>query len=453
MSSSSTRSVLVTTVDRPVSEVGEHALAAMLSLTVRRLADYEPSLSAIIGSDIASEDALIVGTGNFIFDAKVAAALGIPLLLDAPEGPARDLAREQIEEIGAFIVDADSAILTEDVHAASAKAAPVVGPETFEAWLLEKAAAGSARIVLPEGDDDRILQAAHQLLARDIANLTILGEPSAIAARAEELGLDLAKAELVNHLRDERREAYAEEFARLRAKKGLTLEQAREQLTDVSYFATMMVHLGDADGMVSGASHPTSATLKPAFQIVKTAPGSSLVSSVFLMVLPGRVWAFGDCAVNPNPTAEQVAEIAVASARTAAQFDIDPRVAILSYSTGASGAGPDVDKATEAVRLAQEAAPGLAVDGPVQFDASVDEGVARKKMPGSSVAGRATVFCFPDLEAGNIGYKIAQRTAGALAVGPILQGLNKPINDLSRGATVSDIVNTVAITAIQAEEA
>ena len=221
-------------------------------------------------------------------------------------------------------------------------------------------------------------------------------------------------------------------------------------MKDISYFGTMMVHKGIADGMVSGAAHTTAHTIKPSFQIIKTVPGASVVSSIFLMVMRDRLWAFGDCAVNPNPTAEQLGEIAAVSAKTASQFGIDPKVAMLSYSTGTSGSGPDVDRAVEAVAAAKKADPELIVDGPLQFDAACDPGVGKKKAPESPVAGQATVFIFPDLEAGNAGYKIAQRTGDALAIGPVLQGLNKPVNDLSRGATVPDIVNTVAITAIQA---
>lgn len=223
-------------------------------------------------------------------------------------------------------------------------------------------------------------------------------------------------------------------------------------MQDVSYFGTMLVHTGEADGMVSGAAHTTAHTIRPSFQIIKTKPGTSVVSSIFLMAMRGRLWAFGDCAVNPNPTAEQIGEIAVSSAETAAAFGIDPKVAILSYSTGTSGAGPDVDRAVAATAKAKELAPDTLIDGPLQFDAAVDPGVAAKKAPQSPVAGQATVMIFPDLEAGNIGYKTAQRTGGALAIGPILQGLNKPVNDLSRGATVPDIINTIAITAIQAGE-
>ena len=326
-----------------------------------------------------------------------------------------------------------------------------VTPLAFQADLIERARADRKRIVLPEPDDDRVLQAAAQVLAAGIADITFVGDADYVAKRAGELGIDLSAAQVVSVDDPAYRERYAEEFARLRAKKGVTLEQAREKVTDVSYFGTMMVHMGDADGMVSGAAHTTAHTIVPSFQIIKTAPGVSVVSSIFLMAMKDRVWAFGDCAVNPNPTPEQLADIAVTSARTAAQFGVTPRVAMLSYSTGTSGSGPDVDVVVEATRLAREKAPELAIEGPIQFDAAVDAAVASKKLPGSEVAGKATVFVFPSLEAGNIGYKAVQRSSGAVAVGPVLQGLNKPVNDLSRGALVEDIVNTVALTAVQAQ--
>ena len=335
------------------------------------------------------------------------------------------------------------------LHAAATPTA--VTPLAFQADLIERARADRKRIVLPEPDDDRVLQAAAQVLAAGIADITFVGDADYVAKRAGELGLDLSAAQVVSVDDPAYLERYAEEFARLRAKKGVTLEQAREKVTDVSYFGTMMVHMGDADGMVSGAAHTTAHTIVPSFQIIKTAPGVSVVSSIFLMAMKDRVWAFGDCAVNPNPTPEQLADIAVTSARTAAQFGVTPRVAMLSYSTGTSGAGPDVDAVVEATRLAREKAPELAIEGPIQFDAAVDAAVASKKLPGSDVAGKATVFVFPSLEAGNIGYKAVQRSSGALAVGPVLQGLNKPVNDLSRGALVEDIVNTVALTAVQAQ--
>ena len=327
----------------------------------------------------------------------------------------------------------------------------VVTPIMFQAELVERSRTNRRTIVLPEPEDDRVLRAADAILRRGIADLVLLGDETTVRARATELGLDITAARVIATNDPELLEKYAEEFARLRAKKGVTLEQAREKVQDVSYFGTMMVHMGDADGMVSGAAHTTAHTIVPSFQIIKTAPGVSVVSSVFLMLMKDRVWAFGDCAVNPNPTPEQLADIAVTSARTAAQFGVDPRVAMLSYSTGSSGSGPDVDAVVEATRLAREKAPELAIEGPIQFDAAVDSAVAEKKLPGSEVAGRATVFVFPSLEAGNIGYKAVQRSSGAVAVGPVLQGLNKPVNDLSRGALVEDIVNTVALTAVQAQ--
>ena len=358
---------------------------------------------------------------------------------------------------GAPAIEADVPVLplplAEDAAATlRATAVPTaVTPLAFQADLIERARADRKRIVLPEPDDDRVLQAAAQVLAAGIADITFVGDADYVAKRAGELGLDLSAAQVVSVNDPAYLERYAEEFARLRAKKGVTLEQAREKVIDVSYFGTMMVHMGDADGMVSGAAHTTAHTIVPSFQIIKTAPGVSVVSSIFLMAMKDRVWAFGDCAVNPNPTAEQLADIAVTSARTAAQFGVTPRVAMLSYSTGTSGAGPDVDVVVEATRLAREKDPELAIEGPIQFDAAVDEAVASKKLPGSQVAGKATVFIFPSLESGNIGYKAVQRSSGAVAVGPVLQGLNKPVNDLSRGALVEDIVNTVALTAVQAQ--
>ena len=399
---------------------------------------------------------------------------GVVLAFDA-EGASAELLTEEIaaarlraEAAAASVVaviltggtpslEVDVPVLTlplgEDAAATLRAAATptAVTPLAFQADLIERARADRKRIVLPEPDDDRVLQAAAQVLAAGIADITFVGDADYVAKRAGELGLDLSAAQVVSVNDPAYLERYAEEFARLRAKKGVTLEQAREKVTDVSYFGTMMVHMGDADGMVSGAAHTTAHTIVPSFQIIKTAPGVSVVSSIFLMAMKDRVWAFGDCAVNPNPTPEQLADIAVTSARTAAQFGVTPRVAMLSYSTGTSGSGPDVDVVVEATRLAREKAPELAIEGPIQFDAAVDAAVASKKLPGSDVAGKATVFVFPSLEAGNIGYKAVQRSSGALAVGPVLQGLNKPVNDLSRGALVEDIVNTVALTAVQAQ--
>lgn len=328
----------------------------------------------------------------------------------------------------------------------------VVTPLMFEYDLLERARQTRKRIVLPEGYDDRVLRAAATLLARDVADLTILGEEIEVRSRAIGLGLDISKAEVLSNHDFVHVARFAEEYQRRRAHKGVTLEQARETVQDVSYFGTMMVELGLADGMVSGAAHTTAHTIRPSFEVIKTKPGVDVVSSVFLMALADRVLVYGDCAIVPDPTAEQLADIAISSAATAAQFGIEPRIAMLSYSTGESGSGADVDKVRRATELVRERAPQLAVEGPIQYDAAADAAVARTKLPESDVAGRATVFIFPDLNTGNNTYKAVQRSSGAVAIGPVLQGLRKPINDLSRGALVQDIVNTVAITAIQAAD-
>ena len=326
-----------------------------------------------------------------------------------------------------------------------------VTPLMFEHQLIDLAVGDRRHIVLPEGDDDRILQAADTLLRRKVADLTILGEPREIQQRAGLLGVDLSAARLLSPIDPELRGRFAAAYHERRKHKGIDLERARDIVIDVSYFGTMMVELGLADGMVSGAAHTTAHTIRPALEVVRTVPDVSVVSSVFFMCLRDQVLVYGDCAVNPDPTAAQLADIALASARTAAAFGVEPRVAMLSYSTGASGSGSDVDKVIEATAMVRERAPDLLVEGPIQYDAAIDAAVARTKLPDSQVAGRATVFIFPDLNTGNNTYKAVQRSAGALAVGPILQGLRKPVNDLSRGALVRDIVNTVAITAIQAQ--
>ncbi|WP_410871963.1 phosphate acetyltransferase [Nocardia sp. A7] len=327
----------------------------------------------------------------------------------------------------------------------------VVTPQMFEYRLIERARADRKRIVLPEGDDDRILRAAGRVLQRKIADLTILGDETSIRARAAELGVDIAAAQVMDPRTSGHLDEFAAEYTELRKHKGMTLERARETMADISYFGTMMVYKGIADGMVSGAAHTTAHTIRPSFEIIKTVPGVSTVSSVFLMCLADRVLAYGDCAVVPDPTSEQLADIAVSSAGTAARFGIEPRVAMLSYSTGASGTGADVDKVRAATELVRERAPELPVEGPIQYDAAIEPTVASTKLPDSEVAGKATVFVFPDLNTGNNTYKAVQRSAGAVAIGPVLQGLRKPVNDLSRGALVADIVNTVAITAIQAQ--
>jgi len=327
-----------------------------------------------------------------------------------------------------------------------------VTPLMFEHQLIDQAVSDRRHIVLPEGEDERILRAADVLLRRGLADLTLLGEPRVINARAATLGVDLDRARLLSPLDGELVERFAEEYHDRRKHKGVDLDDARTIVSDVSYFGTLMVELGLADGMVSGAVHTTAHTIRPAFEIVRTLPQVSVVSSVFFMCLENQVLVYGDCAVNPDPSAEQLADIAISSAATAAAFGIEPRVAMLSYSPGSSGAGTDVEKVSKATALVKERAPELLVDGPLQYDAAIDAAVARTKLPDSTVAGRATVFVFPDLNTGNNTYKAVQRSAGAVAVGPVLQGLRKPVNDLSRGATVRDIVNTVAITAIQAQQ-
>lgn len=446
------KSVLITTVGRTFDGIDIEGLAAETNLNLVKLADQEADVAAIVAAELLTGDTLVQGSGDYNFDADVASALGIPLLIVSACPVAAERAQARIAQLGATVAGvAESVDKHTLAHALETDVEPVMSAAVFEHWLLTRAKADRKHIVLPEGEDDRILQAAHQLLAQGVADITILGVAEDIQRRADSLGLNLAGVNIIDHLNSDLLEEFAADFAELRKSKGITLDEARETMKDISYFATMMVHKGLADGMVSGAANTTAHTIKPSFQIIKTVPGASVVSSIFLMVMRGRLWAFGDCAVNPNPTAEQIGEIAAVSAKTAAQFGIDPKVAILSYSTGTSGSGPDVDRAVEATAKARELDSSLAVDGPLQFDAACDPGVGKKKAPDSPVAGEANVFIFPDLEAGNAGYKIAQRTANALAVGPILQGLNKPVNDLSRGATVPDIVNTVAITAIQAQ--
>lgn len=328
----------------------------------------------------------------------------------------------------------------------------VTTPQMFEYQLLDRARDNRKRIVLPEGDDDRILKAAGRLLQRQVADLTILGEEAEIRSRAAELGVDISNALVVSPKTSELAEQFAGQYFELRKHKGMTADRAREIMRNVSYFGTMLVYNDIVDGMVSGAAHTTAHTIRPAFEIIRTTSGVSTVSSIFLMCLADRVLAYGDCAIVPDPTSEQLADIAISSARTAAQFGIDPRVAMLSYSTGNSGSGAEVEKVRIATELVRARQPDLLVEGPIQYDAAVEPSVAATKMPDSPVAGRATVLIFPDLNTGNNTYKAVQRSAGAIAIGPVLQGLRKPINDLSRGALVEDIVNTVAITAIQAQD-
>ena len=331
----------------------------------------------------------------------------------------------------------------------------IVTPKLFEYELVQKAKTHKQHIVLPEGEDERILRAAEILLRREVVDLTLLGNEQQIRKTISRIGLQMEGINIIEVRKSDLFDDYIQTYYDLRKHKGISMEIAGDTMSDVNFFATMMAYKGHADGMVSGAVHTTADTIRPAFEIIKTKPGFSIVSSLFFMCLKDRVLAFADCAVNPDPDAKSLAEIAISSAQTAKTFDIDPRVAMLSYSTGKSGKGKDVDKVREATKIAKDLAketyPDLKLEGPMQYDAAIDPEVAKTKMPGSEVAGKATVFIFPDLNTGNNTYKAVQRSAKAVAIGPVLQGLNKPVNDLSRGCSVTDIVNTVTITAVQAQ--
>jgi phosphate acetyltransferase len=401
--------------------------------------DLSPTMDHLIAGLDETLPIVTTGLGTYQTAQRIAQARG---RLSATSQRKVDTA------LALFEKHVDAAVLSEALGAGNSA---VVTPLMFEYALLSRARADKKHIVLPEGNDDRILQAAGTLLARRVVDLTILGDENDVRARAAGLGVDIAAAKVLSPTDADLHEKFAREYAKLRAHKGMTVERARDIVTDVSYFGTLMVHFGLADGMVSGAMHTTAHTITPALQFIKTVDGVNVVSSVFFMALADRVLVYGDCAIVPDPTSDQLADIAISSAGTALQFGIEPSVAMLSYSTGESGSGADVDKVRVATALVHERRPDLEVDGPIQYDAAADVAVGAAKMPGSSVAGHATVFIFPDLNTGNNTYKAVQRSAGAVAIGPVLQGLRKPVNDLSRGALVRDIVNTVAITAIQAQ--
>jgi phosphate acetyltransferase len=428
--------------DVVLAVVSAHAAEGFPSLSCLILngdLQLHPSISSLVSGLGLRLPIITTPFGTFETASRVASARG------------RVMASSQ-RKIDTAIALMDTYVDTADLLARLAIPIPsVVTPQMFTYRLLDRARSDRKRIVLPEGEDDRILTAAGRLLQRGVADLTILGEEVQVRSRAAELGVNLSSAAVLNPRTSELCDKFAEQYVELRKHKGVTFEQAREIMHDVSYFGTMLVHNDMVDGMVSGATHTTAHTVRPAFEIIKTLPDVSTVSSIFLMCLADRVLAYGDCAIVPDPTAEQLADIAISSARTAAQFGIDPRVAMLSYSTGTSGTGADVDKVRTATELVRTREPDLLVEGPIQYDAAVEPSVAATKMPGSKIAGRATVLIFPDLNTGNNTYKAVQRSAGAIAIGPVLQGLNKPVNDLSRGALVEDIVNTVAITAIQAQ--
>ena len=326
-------------------------------------------------------------------------------------------------------------------------------PKMFQYNMVKRARQHRKHIVLPEGTDERIIIAASRLLAMDVVDISMIGDKKQIESKVSELGItfDFSKIKIINPIESEFYEDYVNTYYELRKAKNVTLPMARDLMEDVSYFGTMMVYKGHADGMVSGAAHTTQHTILPALQFIKTKPNSSVVSSVFFMCLEDRVSVFGDCAINPNPTAEQLAEIAISSAESSSAFGIEPKIAMLSYSSGASGKGDEVDKVRTATEIVKKKRPDLKIEGPIQYDAAVDRAVGKSKMPDSEVAGQASVLIFPDLNTGNNTYKAVQRETGALAIGPMLQGLNKPVNDLSRGCTVDDIINTVVITAIQAQ--
>jgi len=360
--------------------------------------------------------------------------------------------RKIAQAMGLFEDNVDS----EELAGKMIQAGPnAVSPKMFQYTLIERARENRQRIVLPEGEEERILLATENILTRKIADITLLGDRDRIKAKITRLGLNMEGVTIIDPLESPFFKDYVRTFYELRKHKDVTEDVARDTMSDNTYFGTMMVYKGDADGMVSGAIHTTGNTIRPALQFIKTRPDCSIVSSVFFMCLQGRVLVYGDCAINTEPDAEQLAEIALSSAQTARTFGIEPLVAMLSYSSGKSGRGEDVDKVRQATKIARKIAeeldPDLRIEGPIQYDAAVDPGVARTKMPESEVAGRATVFIFPDLDTGNITYKAVQRSSAAIAIGPVLQGLNKPVNDLSRGCTIPDIINTVAITAVQAQ--
>jgi phosphate acetyltransferase len=428
----------------------------LLAAVTARFSDKIPSISGVVVTGGVEPDPRILSFARGLDSAVT------PLLLSSSDTfeTANQIAnltpqirygdnRRIAAALGVFESVIDTSALLERIEIADTA---VTTPLMFENRLARSARQDRRRIVVPEGDDDRILRAADQLLRRSICDLTILGSPEVISDRARSMGLDISEATLIHPEHSELRDEMAGLLCSLREHKGMSMDIAHDAVTDVTIFGTLLVKAGLADGMVSGAVHTTADTVRPALQLIRTIPGVSVVSSVFFMCLADRVLVYGDCAVNPAPNPEQLADIAISSAETAASFGIEPLVAMLSYSTGSSGAGGDVEKVRLATEIVKQRRPDLPVEGPIQYDAAVDPGVAASKLPGSLVAGRASVLIFPDLNTGNNTYKAVQRSAGAVAIGPVLQGLRKPVNDLSRGCTVKDIVNTITITAIQAQE-
>jgi len=399
----------------------------------------DPFLKLIRGVNFSTIPILSIGSDTYDASMQVER---IPATLRPKQG--RKIALAMGEFMNAINVE----LLEEKIRTSHSS---VTTPAMFEYGLYQRARKTRKRIVLPESGDERILRAAEILLRRDAVDLILLGEPDSLFQHAATLGIDVSKATVIDPNNSPLMQRYIDDFYAMRRHKGLSISTAQDAMSHATYFATMMVHHGDADGMVSGAIHTTQETILPALQIIKTTPDISLVSSLFFMCLDTRVLVYSDCAVNQDPNASELAEIAIASAKSAKAFGIEPRIAMLSYSTGASGKGDDVEKVREATRLVRERRPDLLIEGPIQYDAAIDPDVARIKLPQSPVAGQATIFVFPDLNTGNNTYKAVQRTAGAVAIGPVLQGLRKPVNDLSRGCEIPDIVNTILITAIQAQ--
>jgi len=457
----------VTFCARSIPHMLEHFRPGSLLVTSADRPDVlvAACLAAMNGIEIGA----ILLTGNYEIDDRIARLCdrafqtGLPVFMVKTntwqtslslqsfnlEVPADDTQR--IEKVQEYVASYINAEWIESLTATSERSRRL-SPPAFRYQLTELARKAGKRVVLPEGDEPRTVKAASICAERGIATCVLLGNPDEIQRVAAAQGVVLGKGvEIVDP--EQVRENYVPRLVELRKSKGMTEVVAQEQLEDNVVLGTMMLESGEVDGLVSGAVHTTANTIRPPLQLIKTAPNSSLVSSVFFMLLPEQVLVYGDCAINPDPTAEQLAEIAIQSADSASAFGIDPRVAMISYSTGTSGAGSDVEKVREATRIAQEKRPDLVIDGPLQYDAAIMEDVAKSKAPNSQVAGRATVFIFPDLNTGNTTYKAVQRSADLISIGPMLQGMRKPVNDLSRGALVDDIVYTIALTAIQSQQA
>ncbi|WP_086232693.1 phosphate acetyltransferase [Campylobacter devanensis] len=423
----------------PISDDGEFKVFTLNeAITLLNSGKENELIKAVMDkfSSIKAEFIIIIGSGDELLDSLLARNLNAPFLLSNQTAyKAKLLGFKSLKSIDE-IKNTQSNYIT---------------PLKFETLLYQKAAQKLKTVVLPESNDDRVLKACDILLNSGAISLILLGDENDINKRANELGLNLSKAKIINPANSELLEEFATTLYDLRKSKGMELEKAKELIKDRTYFGTMLVYKGLASAMVSGASTTTAQTIRPALQFIKTKPGVTSVSGSFIMCANGQIHFYADCAIMPNPTPKDLAGAAIATAATAREFGFEPKVAMLSYSTGDSGSGSSVDAIIEATKILKELDPSLDVEGPIQFDAAIDPVVAAKKLPNSKVAGNANVFIFPDLNCGNICYKAVQRTANALAIGPILQGLNKPINDLSRGCLVEDIVNTALISAIQGE--